>query len=42
MYEAADVAAMGLDADGLILVALLAGSDYSVCSPPWCAVVVGN
>jgi hypothetical protein len=30
VYEAADVAAMWLDASGLILVALLAGGDYSV------------
>lgn len=31
MYQADDVAGLGLNEDALVLVALLAGGDYSVC-----------
>ena len=33
MYQADDVANLGLNKDTLMLVALLAGGDYSVCPP---------
>ena len=33
MYQADDVADLGLNEDALMLVALLAGGDYSVCPP---------
>jgi hypothetical protein len=40
MYQADDVAGLGLNEDALVLVALLAGGDYSVCpplhNPPYC------
>ena len=31
VYQADDVAGLGLDEDALVLITLLAGGDYSVC-----------
>ena len=38
MYQADDMASLGLDEDALVLVALLAGGDYLVCPPLICSI----